>query len=543
MTNRDDATRTSMPQAVSPSHAPWRDSPEIVDEVRALREQFSVPDLCVAATLCDDHPAEATAFLVVDRELAVERISHGQLADRSKRLASALSSRGIGRGSRVGVLMGKSRQLPVVLLALWRLGAVHVPLFTAFAGPAIAARVNGAGAELIVVDPDQVAKLAGIDIPHLQSGPELDQELEGSEPIDASVAVGPEGLFVQLYTSGTTGTPKGVGVPAFAMAAFTAYLKYGLDVRPEDLLWNAADPGWAYGLYYAIVGPMAMGRPSVLLEGGFSAELTGRVIEALGVTNLAASPTVYRALKSHGVRLTEPLRVASSAGEPLTPDVTSWAPDALGTEVLDHWGQTEHGMGIVNPWDPRLRREVKPGSMGPAMPGFIAGTLGETIVLSVEQSPLMWFTGYVDAPEQTAERFVLDGAWYHTGDVGRHDGTDFFFASRDDDVILAAGYRIAPYDIESIIATDPAIAEAAVVGRPDPIRGEVIEAFVVLNPKESSEGLEARLQAAVRSQYGAHAYPRRVHVVPALPKTPSGKIQRFNLRDLSDSEVEAMVTH
>ncbi|MCA1307396.1 AMP-binding protein [Microbacterium esteraromaticum] len=524
------------------AHAPWRDNAVVAAEVSALRDQYSDAHLDLAEALCDRHPQDATAFIGVDRALQVTSMTYGQLADRSRRLASVLGAKGVRRGSRVGVLMGKTLQLPIVLLAIWRLGAVHVPLFTAFAGPAIATRVNGARAALIVVDPDQADKLDGIEIPALHSGATLDEQIDGADPIAQREAVGSDGVFVQLYTSGTTGVPKGVAVPVFAIAAFTAYMRYGLDVRDDDILWNVADPGWAYGLYYGIIGPLAIGRPNILLEGGFSAEAMGRVVENVGVTNLAASPTVYRALKAQGIVFGGGgLRVASSAGEPLTPDVTAWAPGALGAEVFDHWGQTEQGMGIVNACDPRVRRDVKPGSMGPAMPGFVAGTRGEQIVLSVHESPLMWFTGYVGAPTQTAERFTDDGSWYLTGDVGHHDGTDFFFASRDDDVILAAGYRIGPNDIESIIATDPAVAEVAVVGRPDEIRGEVVEAFVVLTPHATAEGLTERLQSAVRSRYGAHAYPRRVHVIGALPKTPSGKIQRFILRKLNDDELEEIV--
>lgn len=525
---------------VHPAHAPWLDDPAIVDEVERLRVQFRDPGFSVAEALCDRHPVDATAFLGVDPDLSVTKLTFGDLAEQSKRLATALAERGVTPGSRVGVLMGKSVQLPVVLLAIWRLGAVHVPLFTAFAGPAIAMRVTSAAAELIVVDPDQVSKLAGIPIPHLETGEGLDRMIEAAAPIGASEAIGPDGTFIQLYTSGTTGSPKGVAVPGFAIAAFTAYLRYGLDVREDDLLWNAADPGWAYGLYFGIVGPLVEGRANVLLQGGFSAELTARIVDELGVTNFTASPTVYRAMKAQRVGFARGVRAASSAGEPLTPDVTAWAADALGSEVRDHWGQTEQGMAIVNAWEPRLRHDVEPGSMGPALPGFVAGTRGEQIALSVDDSPLMWFTGYVAAEKQTAERFTADLAWYLTGDIGRHRGGEFFFASREDDVILAAGYRIAPSDLERIIASDSAVAEVAVVGRPDPIRGEVVEAFVVLAPGAAVEGLDVRLQSAVREYYGAHAYPRRVHVIGALPKTPSGKVQRFLLRGLSDAEVDEL---
>jgi acetyl-CoA synthetase len=444
----------------------------------------------------------------------------------------------------VGVLMAKTRQLPIVLLALWRLGAIHVPLFTAFAGPSIALRLNAAHASLVITDPDQHAKLESVAIPALESGPELDRLIETHLPIAQAQKIGGEGTFLQLYTSGTTGAPKGVPVPAFAIASFIAYMRYGFDVQPGDVFWNGADPGWAYGLYYAVVGPLAIGRPNVLLAGGFTSAVAREVIDKVGVTNFAWAPTVYRALKRDGVRLARPLRVASSAGEPLTPDITEWAPQALGTTVRDHWGQTEQGMGIINCWDPRLQRAVKPNSMGQAMPGFVAGTVGSALALSVEQSPLMWFKTYVNDPEKTRERFTPDGAWYLTGDAGRHEGADFFFASRDDDVIISAGYRISPFDIESILTADAAVSEAAVVGRrhAESVSGEVIEAFVVLAPGANTDGLVPRLQDAVRHGYGAHGYPRQVHVVKSLPKTPSGKVRRVALRALTDDEVSALAT-
>lgn len=516
--------------AVAP--APWQDHPDIVAEVEELRRRFAGADLCLAEVLCDSRPAADTAFVCVDERLDPYRLTFGELADRSKRLAALLRELGVGRGSRVGVLMEKTRQLPIVLMALWRLGAVEVPLFTAFAGPAIATRVTGADAVLIVADAAQQPKLEGIDVPVLGTGADLDRAIAAREPLDSAEAIGGDGLFLQLYTSGTTGTPKAVGVPGSALAAFVAYMRYGLGVTEADVFWNAADPGWAYDLYYGIVGPLAIGVPNILFAGGFDPATTGRLLDELQVSNLAAAPTIYRALKKTGITAAAPLRAASSAGEPLTADVVDWAPGALGVTVRDHWGQTEQGMAIGNAWDERLRSTVADRSMGQALPGFVAGTTGGSITLSVEDSPLMWFTGYVDAPRQTAERFTPDRRWYFTGDMGRAEGPDFFFASRDDDIILAAGYRIAPFDIESILVTDDAVVEAAVVGRPDEVRGEVIEAFVVLGESADADDLVARLQNAVRTTYGAHAYPRRVHIVDELPKTPSGKIQRFVLRDL-----------
>ncbi|WP_209325926.1 AMP-binding protein [Brevibacterium renqingii] len=511
--------------------APWQSHPSIVAEVEALKQKYTATDLSVAEVLCDVHPAEDTAFICVDDRFEPYRLSYGELSERSRRLATYLSNLGVGCGSRVGVLMEKTQQLPIVQVALWRLGAIEVPLFTAFAGPAIATRVNDAEAALIVADAGQQHKLKGIDIPVLGTGPDLDQEIDVHEPIGTAEKIGGDGLFLQLYTSGTTGTPKAVGVPGRAIGAFIAYMRYGLDVADDDVFWNAADPGWAYGLYYGVVGPMAIGQANILFAGRFTPEMTGRLFEELKVTNLAAAPTIYRALKKDGVRAENPLRVASSAGEPLTSDVVEWAPEALGVTVRDHWGQTEQGMAICNPWDERLLAQVAPNSMGQALPGFVAGTVGPSIALSVLDSPLMWFSGYVGDPDRTMERFTEDGAWYFTGDVGRSEDANFFFASRDDDVILAAGYRIAPFDIESILVTDDVVVEAAVVGRPDEIRGEVVVAFVVTNQDVSEDELQKRLQQAVRDAYGAHAYPRRVHIVGELPKTPSGKVQRFVLRE------------
>lgn len=520
-----------------PSPTPWLADPSIRQEVDELRHRYSRPELSIAESLCDSHPPQAIAFTAIDSEHAKTHLTYGDLADRSRRLATVLRERGIGRDDRVGVLMGKSLQLPVVLLALWRLGAVHVPLFTAFAAPAIDARLSRAGARLVVCDPDHATKVSDLAIAALEAGPRLEVQIAQAAQWEEDVVIGPDGVFIELYTSGTTGQPKGVPVPGFAIASFESYMRYGLALRGDDVYWNAADPGWAYGLYYGIVGPLALGRSNILLGEGFSAERMIRVIDELAVTNLAASPTMYRAVKQAGMGAQHPLRAASSCGEPLTPDVVAWSPDALGVEVRDQWGQTEQGMAIVNAWEERLCRDVLPGSMGQAMPGFTVGTVGQSVALSRSQSPLMWFSGYQDAPSQTRDRYTDDNEWYLTGDVGHVEGSDHFFSARDDDVILAAGYRIAPFDIESILTADDDVAEAAVVGRPDELRGEAIEAFVVLGTESASADLVKRLQDAVRSGYGLHAYPRRVHIVASLPKTPSGKVQRNVLRHLTEDDL------
>lgn len=360
-----------------------------------------------------------------------------------------------------------------------------------------------------------------------------------------TAAVGGDGPIVQIYTSGTTGTPKGVAVPLRAVAAFLTYARYGLDIRENDVFWNAADPGWAYGLYYAVIAPLANGTRSVLLEAGFAADVTFEVLRRLGVTNFAAAPTVFRALRAAGSPPGDlNLRHASSAGEPLTPEVNEWSQSALGVVVHDHYGQTETGMLINNHHHPALRRPLKPGSMGVVMPGWnavvletdkdVPAAVGETGRLAIDllASPLAWFEGYVGGPSRSAEKFSDDCRWYITGDTGFIDGEGcFHFSSRDDDVIIMAGYRIGPFEIESVLVSHPAVEECAAVAVPDSLRGEVLEVFVVLRKDcAASDTLTKELQEWVKRRYAAHAYPRRVHYVDSLPKTPSGKVQRFILR-------------
>ena len=509
--------------------------PDIGHTVQGWLSEYASPEANIANLLCDRHDPEAVAFRFADEDLTGSTMTYGELADRSRRLATALAQRGVGPADRVAVLLSRRPELVVTLLALWRLGAVHVPLFTAFADGAIRLRVESARARLIVTEPGQRAKLAAIEgVDVLETGADFDRLVAGSAPLAGSASVGGNGAFLQLYTSGTTGKPKGVVVPARALAAFHSYLHYGLDVRAEDVYWNAADPGWAYGLYYGIVAPLAGGRANLLVRGGFSPESTAAVLRRFGVTNFAGAPTVYRAMSKAAGAGRIPLRRASSAGEPLTPDVVEWGRATFGVPIGDHYGQTELGMVIGNHWHADVERPIRPGSMGHPLPGVVADVVDGRIAVATAESPLFWFGGYQGAPAATAERFADGGRWYLTGDTGRVDEDGyFFFTARDDDVILASGYRIGPFDVESVLITHPAVIDVAVVGRPDPegIRGEVVEAFVVTSAGADAHGaLAAELQALVRDTYSRHAYPRAVRFVDALPKTPSGKVQRFLLR-------------
>ena len=354
-------------------------------------------------------------------------------------------------------------------------------------------------------------------------------------------------MFILLYTSGTTGHPKGVEVPIKALASFEAYMRFGLDLKPSDVFWNIADPGWAYGLYYGLAGPLLLGQTFIMFNAPFNVEETYRILTEYGVTNYAAAPTVYRAMRAKGIpeglKDALHLRVLSSAGEPLNPDVSMWAESHLGAPMYDHYVQTEQGMVVNNHHDPKFYSPIKAGSMGQSMPGFRAvivdsngaelppGTEGE-LAIDTENSPLYWFHGYYNDPARTHERFAAGTRYCLTGDTASVDDEGFiFFSGRSDDIISSAGYRIGPFEVESALMGHQAVAEAAVVGVPDNRRGELVKAFIVLRPNiPPTTELEQELSQFVKQNLSAHSYPREIEFVDALPKTPSGKIQRFLLR-------------
>jgi acetyl-CoA synthetase len=534
-----------------------------VKQVDDLLDRYGAADACAAALLCDGHDPASRAFRILAPDLTAEDLSYGELKAESERFAVALHALGLRPGDRVATLMGKSRDYIVALMGIWRLGAVHVPLFTAFAPPAIALRLEGSGAKVVVCDPDQLPKLAPGDAIPANPGWQVICTGGGSGSLDFAALVasqspgfpaavmGGDAPLIHVYTSGTTGAPKGVVVPIRALASFHAYMLFGIGLSDDDTYWCAADPGWAYGLYYAVLGTMLTGARSVLLQGGFTPEGTFAVLEREQITNFAAAPTVYRALLGSGLSAKLALRRASAAGEPLTPEVNLWAREALGVAVHDHYGQTEAGMLINNHHHPELSRPLREGSMGHPMPGWSAvilenesdaiappGTAGR-VAINLAASPLAWFKGYEGDPAKSAEKFSADRRFYITGDTGMQDADGYFhFSARDDDVIIMAGYRIGPFEVESAMLTHPAVNEAAVIAVPDAVRGELIEAYAVLAEGHSpSAELEQDIQQWVKTHFAAHAFPRRVHFAASLPKTPSGKIQRFVLKQQRRAEL------
>jgi acetyl-CoA synthetase len=543
----------------------------IAREIADWRARYDAPDASAIELLLHAHPADALAFRVVHGDWSTTDLTYGELDRLSRRTARVLADLGVTRGTRVGVMMSRSVEYVGILLGLWRLGAVHIPLFTALAAQAIGMRVNASGAALVVVDagwrhkldPSEDLPLAGrawriLRVEGSEPGAEpvtptavwsddavLEPLLADAEPWDDQAAIGGDGLLALLYTSGTTGAPKGVPLPMRALTSFRSYMINGLDLRDDDVFWNAADPGWAYGLYFGVLGPLAVGHANLLTHDKFSAHQAWQVLARYRVTNFCGAPTMFRAMRNDPEDgLDIHLRRASSAGEPLTPEVLEWSGDALGSAPHDHYGQTEHGMLIGVPWRDGIRLAPQAGTMGVPFPGWCCEILDQAedrparpgevgrLAFSPAESPVWWFPGYDDAPDRTAERFTADGRWYLTGDLAwRGDDGQLHFVSRDDDLILAAGYRISPLDVESVLAMHPAVREVAVVGRPDELRGEVVAAYIVLAQSfTGDETLVHELQQEVKTRYAAHAYPRIIEFVDELPRTASAKVQRYLLK-------------
>lgn len=491
------------------------------------------------------------ALIQEDLNGDVHTLTYSELDEYSAALAGWFQAQGLISGDRIACMLPRSPQLLIAVLATWRIGAVYQPLFTAFGPDAVDYRLGRADTKLVITDHDNRYKFDGLSQcpPLLAVGGatsehaddhDWQEALTHTSTGDKPPRLSPDAPFLQMFTSGTVGKPKGVAVPLAGMTAFALYMELAVDLRKDDRFWNMADPGWAYGLYYAITGPLLLGVTTHFCEAGFSAEGALGFMKRHNITNFAAAPTAYRLMKASGLfddaHQTLALRAASSAGEPLNTEVVNWVEKSLGCSVMDHYGQTETGMTCNNHHALDHLKHV--GAMGVPMPGYRLAILdaeyhelpaGEPGVLAVDikNSPAHFFQGYT---WQEKNPFVE--GYYLTGDVviRNEDGT-FQFAGRDDDIITTAGYRVGPTDVENSVMTHPAVAESAAVGQPDDIRGEVIKSYIVLRDGfEASEGLAEEIRQRVRERLSTHAYPRLIEFVDELPKTPSGKIQRFKLR-------------
>lgn len=526
------------------------------DLAKALGDTFGggAANFNAAWVCCDRHVGEGRVALRWQGQGGVEGIlTFEALKDQSSRLANVLSEMGVGPGDRVAGLLPRVPELLATIVAAWRIGAVYQPLFTAFGPKAIEARLQASGAKVIVTDPVNRPKLDEIEasariITVEREGYRLHArdvafharlaEAPGERP---PIVRGLDDPFLMMFTSGTTGAAKPLCVPLRAIAAFRGYMLDAVDLRPQDVFWNIADPGWAYGLYYAVTGPLALGCTTHFLDEPFTVESTVAFIKRHGVTNLAGAPTAFRLLIAAGPEavadIKGKLRVVSSAGEPLNPEVIRWFDQHLAAPINDHYGQTELGMVVCN--HHALAHPVRLGSAGFSSPGHRVVVLddggneltaGQPGILSVDRSrsPLLWFCGYEGQATP-----AMDDRYYRSGDtVELNDDGSISFVGRADDVITSSGYRIGPFEVESALIEHEAVVEAAVIGKPDPERTELVKAFIVLHAGWApAQELVKALQQHVRSRLSAHAYPREIEFVDALPKTPSGKVQRFILRN------------
>jgi acetyl-CoA synthetase len=528
------------------------------EQIERLFQGSFTQGLNVCVECCDRHVAPGKIALEwFGQDGRQSQHSFAELRDQAARFAHVLTAQGVGAGDVVAGMLPRTPELIVTILGTWRAGAVYQPLFTAFGPKAVEHRLQMSQAKLVVTDPGNRGKLDEIDAAtrraikvavvageggtlaagDLDFNAELARQSTAFEPVMRHG----DDAFLMMSTSGTTGLPKGVPVPLKALSSIYVYMRDAIDLRPEDRFWNIADPGWAYGLYYAVTGPLLLGHATTFYDGPFTVESTYALLQRQRITNLAGAPTAYRLLIAAGPEAAAPLkgklRVVSSAGEPLNPEVIRWFAEHLDAPIHDHYGQTELGMVVNN--HHALRHAVRPGSAGLAMPGYRVAVIDEdgrevapgtpgTLAVDIARSPLMWFTGYWQQPTP-----AIGGGYYRTGDHVEMDADGrVSFIGRADDVITSSGYRIGPFDVESALIEHPAVLEAAVIGRPDPERTEVVKAFVVLKPgAKGGAALADELSQYVKKRLSAHAYPREIEFIEQLPKTPSGKVQRFILRN------------
>jgi acetyl-CoA synthetase len=514
---------------------------------RALQGDFLSLNACVEC--CDRHDQDKIALFCENESGESAQYTFGQLRIFSEKFAYALRERGIQPGQCVGGLLPRRLELLITILGTWRAGAVFQPLFTAFGPKSIEHRVTTANTQIVVTNAANRSKLNGItgcSIVTVGPGGEMSDGDFWAELNSAPEGFLPEILtgddpLMMMFTSGTTGLAKPLRVPIKALAAFASYQRDAVGLRPDDKFWCIADPGWAYGLYFGIAGPLALGHAITFVDGKFTAQSCCDVIIKHGITNLIGAPTAYRMLMAAPPEITSALkgrlRAVSSAGEPLNPKVVRWFHEHLSAPIYDHYGQTEVGMVLCNHHG--LEHPVRIGSAGFPSPGYRLLVLNEDHVelpagipgmLAIDRraSPFLWFSGYMGIETSS---FV--GDYYLTGDtVAMNADGSITFVARADDVITSSGYRIGPFDVESALIEHPAVADVAVVGKPDSERTEIVKAFVVLRGgHERSDALVKDLQRHVRERLSKHAYPREVEFLDVLPRTPSGKIQRFALRN------------
>jgi acetyl-CoA synthetase len=508
----------------------------------------------IATAACDRHAIGTKPALIdIDETGAVTRLTFAEIASASRRFANVLAADGLQRGDRVAVFLSQSIELPIVHLAAFRSGLVSVPLFTLFGEDALEFRLQNSGARAVVTDDTGLPKLLKIRrrLPELQhiyvtggAAPpgvelfwsELDAASDAFETVDTSC----DDPAIIIYTSGTTGNPKGALHAHRVLLGHLPNVEMAHDFfpKPGDLMWTPADWAWIGGLFDALFPAWYHGVAIVGHRARkFEPEAAMQLMADHAVRNVFLPPTALKLMRQANVKHDGvKLRSIFTGGESLGGELLTWVRATFGVEAHEIYGQTECNLVVGN--NARLF-PIRPGSMGKQTPGFDVRIVdeqgselphGERGIIGVRQPNPCTMLEYWKNPEATAKKFA--GGFLLTGDLGRQDDDGYFwYDSREDDVITSAGYRIGPSEIEHTLLKHPAVAFAAVVGVPDPIRTESIKAWIVLRPGfGASDELARNIQDYVKVQLAAHEYPRAIEFTDTLPMTATGKVLRRELR-------------
>jgi acyl-coenzyme A synthetase/AMP-(fatty) acid ligase len=469
-------------------------------------------------------PSARPALIEVSAE-GERRVHHfGELFARSAGLSGALAARGVQRGDVVMTLVGSRVEWVLALLACWRMGAVALPCNPQLRRKDLELRAGAADPKLAIGEARYLAELPD-GVPYMDMDDlarVFDEDLPQETPA-AIESLGPTDPAAIVFTSGTTGEPRGVVYPQRYLAGQRLQAEHWFGARAGEVAWCTAAPGWSKSTRNAFVAPWLGGAVAVLHDGRFDPAERLRLCEELGVNVLCQAPTEYRMLAKRAELAPIPsLRRLVSAGEPMEPEAIRLFRERLGVPIGDGYGQTE--TGPVSGMRPDEDDPGRDGSMGRPLPGIETQVLDGELQLKADSSPT-FFDHYLDG-----ERF--EGEWWPTGDrVSEDEDGYLWFEGRSDDLILSSGYRIGPFEVESALVSHPAVAEAAAVAAPDPERGAVVRAIVVLRDGATpSDELARELQEHVKGQTAPYKYPRIVEFAAELPKTTSGKIKRAELR-------------
>ncbi len=536
------------------------------DQARALLDGLPGGGLNIAHEALDRHVkagrGDKLALRWIGRDDTLRDYSYAALAGEANRFANVLVRHGVGKGERVFSLLGRVPELYIAALGTLKNGSVFSPLFSAFGPEPIKARMTIGEAKVLVtteafyrrkIEPwrKELASLERVFLVDRSANlpPEtidLHAALAQASDVFETVWTGPEDMALLHFTSGTTGKPKGAVHVHEAVVAHNVTGRLALDFRPDDIFWCTADPGWVTGTSYGIVSPLTNGVTMVIDQAEFDAERWYRILRDQKVTVWYTAPTAIRMLMKAGRDLAKrfdlsKLRLMASVGEPLNPEAVVWGVEALGKPFHDNWWQTETGGIMISNY---LAMDVKPGSMGRPLPGIVAGIVergdgGEVreITRAMAMGELALRPGWPSMmraylnEEARYKKCFVDG-WYLTGDLAMRDGDGYYwFVGRADDVIKSSGHLIGPFEVESTLMEHKAVAEAGVIGIPEPTAGEIVKAYVALNPGfTESEALRKELLGHARQRLGPAVAPKEIAFRQNLPKTRSGKIMRRLLK-------------